>query len=149
MTIRRLVALLVGLAGVALLFAAPASAHAEVVTSDPANGARLKTAPSSVSIRFDEAVGLGGLGYLQVTDQDGNRVDTGPATHPGNPAIVTVDLRSDLKDGTYTESYRVISADSHPIGGVVRFVVGTGPLLTTTATATSTRTSRATAATSA
>jgi len=32
----------------------------------------------------------------------------------------------------------VISADSHPIGGVVRFVVGTGPLLTTTPTATST-----------
>jgi copper transport protein len=137
-TIRRLVALLVGLAGIALLFAAPASAHAEVVSSDPANGARLKTAPTTVSIRFDEAVGLGGLGYLQVTDQDGNRVDTGAATHPGNPAIVTVDLRSGLKDGTYTESYRVISADSHPIGGVVRFVVGTGPLLTTTPTATST-----------
>jgi copper transport protein len=135
--IRRFVAVLAGLAGGALLFAAPASAHAEVVSSDPANGARLRTAPSSVSIRFDESVGLGGLGYLQVTDQNGNRVDSGPATHPGNPAVISVKLRPTLKDGTYTESYRVISADSHPIAGVVRFVVGNGPLVTTTATATS------------
>jgi copper transport protein len=139
MRMRRLVAVLLGLAGAALLFAAPASAHAELVSSDPANGARLKTAPSSVSIRFDESVGLGGFGYLQVTDQDGTRVDTGPAAHPaGNDSVVTVGLRSGLKDGTFTESYRVVSADSHPIAGVVRFVVGAGPLVTTTAVATTT-----------
>lgn len=136
---KKLIVLLAASAAGALLFAAPAAAHAQLVSSDPADGARLKSAPTSVSIRFDESVGIGAFGYLQVTDQAGDRVDTGPASHPGgDDSVVRVGLRSGLKDGTFTASYRVISADSHPVAGVIRFVVGTGPLLTTTPAATST-----------
>jgi copper transport protein len=127
--IRRGLALLVGLAGVLLWLAAPASAHATLVTSNPADGARLKTAPATVTITFDESVGLGSLGYLHVTDQTGRRVDIGNAGHPnGDGTVISVGLRSGLGDGTYTESFRVISADSHPVAGVVRFVVGNGVL---------------------
>lgn len=124
-----LVGVLAGLFAAGLLAAGSAGAHATVVSTDPQDGARLKSVPPSVSISFDEQVGIGGLGYLHVTDQNGHRVDTGNAFHPnGDGTKITSKLRSGLGDGTYTESYRVISADSHPVAGTVRFVVGTGAL---------------------
>ncbi len=130
----RLVALAVvlgALFGAALLAAAPASAHATVESSDPADGARLPQAPATVTVRFDEAVSLGSLSYLHVVDQQGSRVESGTVFHPGGDAVaIRVELRSGLGDGTYTASFRVISADSHPVAGVIRFVVGNGPLVT-------------------
>jgi copper transport protein len=124
-----LLALLGGLFGAALLFAGPASAHASLVTSDPADGSRLKAAPHAVTLTFDENVGLGDVGYLHVTNQAGRRVDAGAAVHPaGDGTKVTDTLTSGLGDGTYTASFRVVSADSHPVAGTIRFVVGNGPL---------------------
>jgi copper transport protein len=111
-----------------LLLAAPASAHATVVGSTPVDGSRLKSAPSSVEIDFDQAVTIGGaIAYLRVIDEAGRRVDTGSAAHPkGDASKITVSLRSGLGDGTYTASFRIISADSHPVAGAIRFVVGSG-----------------------
>jgi copper transport protein len=130
--VRRFAALLLllgALFALGLSFAAGASAHASVVASDPVDGSRLKSAPNAVTITFSESVGLGGGGYLHVTDQSGRRADTGNAVHPaGNGAKVTDELKSGLGDGTYTGSHRVISADSHPIAGAIRFVVGNGVL---------------------
>jgi copper transport protein len=37
-------------------------------------------------------------------------------------------LKSGLGDGTYTASFRIVSADSHPVAGAIRFVVGNGAL---------------------
>ena len=127
---RWLPALLTLLAGAVLsvLLAAPASAHTVLLSSDPANGSRLTQSPASVTLRFNEQVGLR-LGYLRVTDSSGQRVDNGPASHPGGVgSSVSVPLRSDLGDGSYLASYRVISADSHPVAGAIRYVVGDGPL---------------------
>lgn len=122
---------LVGLLGVGLLLAGPAAAHATVVTSDPADGSRLVAAPRTVTITFDESVGIGGIGYLHVTDQGGKRVDARAAYHPGGDGTkVADDLVSGLGDGTYTASFRVVSADSHPVAGTIRFVVGNGALVT-------------------
>lgn len=112
---------------------APASAHAVVTSASPADGARLGAAPRTVSITFDETVGLSGVGFLQVVDGFGNRVDAGPATQHG--ATISVALRAGLGDGAYVESYRVVSADSHPVTGSVRFVVGTGALPAATSAA--------------
>jgi copper transport protein len=130
---RRLVALLAGLAallGLGLLLAAPALAHATVITSSPADGSRLKTVPHTVTITFDENVGLGNVGYLHVTDQAGKRVDARASYHPGNDGTkVADDLQAGLGDGSYTASFRVISADSHPVAGTIRFVVGNGALV--------------------
>ncbi len=115
--------------GVAFALAGTASAHATVVSSDPIDGSRLKSAPSLVTITFDEAVGLGSVGYLHVTDQSGRTVDAGAAYHPGGDGTKIADkLKAGLGDGTYAASYRVISADSHPVAGTVRFVVGNGVL---------------------
>ena len=104
--------------------AAPASAHAALVRSDPRDGIDLARAPLQVSLTFDEAVGLR-PGYLQVIDGTGRRVDIGTAFHPpGSDDVVTVHLRPGLGRAAYVASYRVISADSHPVSGAVEFTVG-------------------------
>ncbi|MGI8667734.1 MAG: copper resistance CopC/CopD family protein, partial [Jatrophihabitans sp.] len=119
---------LLALAAGLVLFAPQAMAHAVVVGSDPVDGSRLSSSPTSVTIRFDEPVGLD-LGYLRVVDGAGRRVDTGAASHPaGNGAAISVALRGGLGDSSYLASYRVISADSHPIAGSIRYVVGNGAL---------------------
>ncbi len=121
-----LLALLSGvlLAGVAT--ATPASAHATLVATDPAEGARLDAAPTEVNLEFSEGVSLG-AGYARVVTAEGDRVDTGVAEVDG--AVVTIPLRGNLADGGYLVTYRVISADSHPISGAYSFVVGDGELV--------------------
>lgn len=127
---RRLALLLAGLFGCGLLLAGPASAHAALVGTDPSDGARLHAVPHTVTLTFDENVGLADIGYLHVTDEGGNRVDRGNAYHPdGVGTKIADDLKDGLGDGTYTASYRVISADSHPVAGSFAFVVGNGPLV--------------------
>ena len=76
----KLVLLLFVLAGAGFVLAAPASAHATLTSSSPADGSRLRTAPTSVTLHFDENVGIT---YVHVTDQTGKRVESGTATHPG------------------------------------------------------------------
>jgi copper transport protein len=121
-----------------LALAGAASAHATVDSTNPADGSRLQAAPGVVTVTFDEAVGLGGPAYLTVTNTRGERVDAGAAYHPGGDSrTIAVKLEPGLPDDTYVESYRVVSADSHPVAGVVRFVVGSGPLVTGTSTVSS------------
>jgi copper transport protein len=129
------VALLATLLATMFVLATSASAHATVDSTSPADGSRLQTAPELVSVTFDESVGLGGPAYLTVTNTSGQRVDTGGAYHPnGDGRTIAVKLKPGLGNDTYTASYRVVSADSHPVAGVVRFVVGNGPLVTTAGT---------------
>ena len=120
---------------VALVWAPAASAHATVASSNPADGSRLAAAPTEVSITFDESVGLD-LGYLRVVDSHSIDVTSGPAIHPdGQGQIIAVPLKAGLGDGSYIASWRVISADSHPVEGTIAYVVGNGPLTTSSATA--------------
>jgi copper transport protein len=123
-------AILLGLGVLGVLGAASASAHATVAGSTPVDGSRLTAAPKSVEIDFDQAVSIGtNVGYLRVVDQSGKRVDTGTTQHPdGDASKIAVNLASALGDATFTASFRVVSSDSHPIAGAIRFVVGNGAL---------------------
>jgi copper transport protein len=124
--------LLAGFLVAAVAGAGPALAHAVVISTDPADGTRLSTVPAAVSVTFSEHVSFGS-GYLRVVDSKGGRVDTGAIQHPGGDATkVSVPLRTGLPDDSYIVSYRVVSADSHPIGGAFSFVVGKGPLVAAT-----------------
>lgn len=119
--------LLVGagtLCALLLLVGAPASAHASLQSSTPGSDAVLRSAPSSVSLTFDEAVTLL-PDSLRVFGPSGSRVDTGTATHGhGAAANASIALHGGLTDGTYLVSWRVVSADSHPVAGAFTFVVG-------------------------
>ncbi len=116
-------ALVLALLALAALPAA-ASAHATLMGTSPARGAQLKQAPGQVDFRFDESVEAA-FGSLKVFDPQGNQVQAGDAFHPGGRGDrVAVKLKSGLKDGTYTATYRVISADGHPVSSGFVFSVG-------------------------
>jgi copper transport protein len=109
----------------ALLPAGPAHAHAVLQDATPSDRSVLDEPPDEVLLRFNEPVDLP-TGGLRVFDTDANRVDTG-TLDLGDRASVGVGLPGDLPDGGYVVTWRVISADSHPISGVLTFTVGDGP----------------------
>ena len=121
--IRRAAILAVTLLALALA-PAVASAHATLEATVPARGARLARAPAQVTFRFDESVEAS-FGALRVFDARGHQVQTGAAFHPGGRGSeVAVRLRPGLGDGSYTATYRVISADGHPVSSGFVFAVG-------------------------
>ncbi|WP_327686610.1 copper resistance CopC/CopD family protein [Streptomyces sp. NBC_00467] len=104
--------------------AGPASAHAVLTKSEPADVSVLKTAPKYVTLTFSEAVSLSD-GSLRVLSPKNQRVEHGAVTHAGGKATTArVLLRGKLPKGTYTVSWRTVSADSHPVSGAFTFSVG-------------------------
>lgn len=116
------VALAVALA-VVLAAAGPAKAHAVLVETDPADGAALDTAPGQVTLIFNEPVSVPS-GGLRVFDGDGERVPAEPVD-TGAAETVAIAL-PELPDGGYVVTWRVLSADSHPVAGAFAFTVGAG-----------------------
>jgi copper transport protein len=116
---RSLLAITVALAA---LTAAPAAfAHAILQESTPSNNSVVRTSPKTVSLRFNEAVETA-FGSIRVYDCGGGRVDSGKILRPSKDSVaVTIDRR--LAKGTYTVTWRVISADSHPVAGAFVFNV--------------------------
>lgn len=103
--------------------ATPASAHAELTGTEPAEGSVVPTAPDALTLSFGEGVETA-LGAVKVLDASGKVLVVGEPTHPGgDQSKVQVSLPS-LADGTYLVSYRVVSADSHPVQGSFLFSVG-------------------------
>jgi copper transport protein len=109
-------------AGVVALVAAPASAHAELIQSDPAPGAVLNRAPSSITLSFNEDVEVES-GAVRLFDSDGQRVDNGGVDVSGQSVTLPA---PDLGNGAYVVTWRVTSADSHPVRGAFTFQVGQG-----------------------
>jgi copper transport protein len=96
--------------------ASPASAHATLLTTTPQAGGIYDTPPGAVSLRFNEPVEVS-LGGVRVFSGSQSRVVTGSPKHPGGAGNeVSVSLPK-LKNGTYVVTWRVISADSHPVEG--------------------------------
>lgn len=108
----------------ALALPAGASAHATLEATSPQRGATVPREPSQVVFRFDEPV-EGNFGAVRVYDSRGQRVDEGAAFHPGGRGPqLGVHLRPSLPDGTYTATYRVVSADGHIVSSGFTFSLG-------------------------
>ncbi|PEC21403.1 copper resistance protein [Bacillus cereus] len=102
-----------------------ASAHAYVVKSNPAENETLKKAPSVVKIEFDEDIQVSHFNTLFVRDSSGKRVDLKDAhIDKGNKKLLEAGLKENLKNGLYSIQWKAISADGHPIQGVIPFRVG-------------------------
>jgi copper transport protein len=115
-----LVGLLVGFAS-ALLAASPAAAHASLSSTDPPPNAILASPPGSITLTFTESVRAVSQ-RIKVLGPDRSVVSTGNPTSAGSK--LTIPVRADAGKGTYLVTYRVISADSHPIGGSFVYHVG-------------------------
>ena len=123
---RRLLAALLTALVVAVALPAVASAHATLEASTPERGAALERPPATVTLRFDEPVEIA-FGAIKVFDAKGGRVDAGATYHPSSSGKdVAVHLKRGLQGGGYTATYRVISADAHPVSGGFVFTVGSG-----------------------
>lgn len=117
-------------AGVALsaavllaLLGIPASAHARLLASDPADAATVDSAPLEVVLRFSEEVSAD-FASVEVTAPDGSRVDAEEPAVRGDHVYTR--LLPLTQPGAYTVSYRVVSADSHPIEGTTTFTLAEG-----------------------
>jgi putative copper export protein/methionine-rich copper-binding protein CopC len=130
-----------GLAGLLawlwLLASGPAvGAHALLRDSDPADGASLDRAPRQVLLTFTERPEPQ-LSTVHVLDTAGRQVEAAKAAPvAGQPLQLVVPL-GELPDGTYTVSWRVLSADDgHVTAG--SFAFGVGEAASPAATATQT-----------
>lgn len=119
---RRVPAVLATTVWLLLLLAGVASAHAELIETNPANGAHLDRAPREVVLRFSETV-VPVRGGFSVLDGSGRTVTQPAASADGSR--VRLALPDSLGDGVYVVNWRVVSADSHPIHGAFVFSVGT------------------------
>ena len=110
----------------ALALGAPAvQAHAFLDHASPAVGSAVPSAPATVTMWFTQQLEPA-FTTATVTDQAGNRVDTGPAqVDPHDPTELRVSLKK-LPNGTYTVAWHALSVDTHTTTGHFTFTVGGG-----------------------
>jgi len=98
-----------------------AVAHASLVATNPEDGSKIATAPSSVELTFSEAVDTV---FVAVTAPDGTQVVT------SDPRIAGADVRVDLapsdQRGRFTVAYRIVSDDGHPVTDEFTFTTTEG-----------------------
>jgi copper transport protein len=92
-------------------------AHAALVGSQPADGATLDQAPAVLRLSFNEPVSPL---VVRLIGPSGEAVT--PAVRAENTSLTITP--PPLPRGTHVLSWRVISADGHPVGGAVTFSVG-------------------------
>ncbi|MGO9873350.1 MAG: copper resistance CopC/CopD family protein [Acidimicrobiia bacterium] len=109
--------------GIVVLVAAPASAHATLLSESPAQYSTVATSPTQVELTYDENVEIS-FGSIALYNQKGDRVDIGAPHHSAKSDHSIEASVPHLADGAYVLTWRVISADSHPVHGAYTFTVG-------------------------
>ncbi|MET3595326.1 copper transport protein [Mesorhizobium shonense] len=105
----------------AILFTggAPAFAHAQLIASDPPDGAVLPQPPETLTLKFSEPVSP------LVARLSNSRGRTQALSDIGvKDKTIVVRLPAGLEQGTHLLSWRVTSSDGHPIGGGLLFSIG-------------------------
>lgn len=113
------------LAGLALsLVAGPASAHDELVGSDPAAGSQVAELPAEITLTFSGVlIDEPGATEVVVTDAEGTDLTA------LDPVLDGTRLTQGLvgeASGAVTVIYRVVSSDGHPVSDQFTFTVGDG-----------------------
>lgn len=140
-------ALLLAAAGV-MVATGPASAHDQLISTNPADGSTLAKLPAQVTLTFGEVVldNDGGT-QVKVTDSTGKTINSGATIVKDN--VVTQAVAGGAT-GTVTVLWRVISEDGHPVSGEFSFTVqGAGTTLAPVPTSTPSPTAAPAAASSA
>lgn len=110
------------LVAVAALFAATvvASAHASLLRSTPAEGSVIRDAPVQMVLTFSEPV-MPLVAKLLRPDGTAASLSAGGA---GADVRISLPANDMAAKGTYLLSWRVVSADGHPVGGNLTFSLG-------------------------
>jgi copper transport protein len=96
-----------------------ALAHAALIKTDPADGAVLAQAPAQFSLTFSEPVSPL---VLTLVKPDGTPLAL--TSFRLTDQTLEIDNPQARKSGTHVLSWRVISADGHPVGGSLLFSIG-------------------------
>ena len=107
------------LTAVLALVASAALAHASLVGSEPADGATVASAPLRYVLHFNEPVSPV---FLRLVDPSGMVTPLGDFHLEGQDVVVSPPAH--VGRGSHALTWRVISADSHPVGGTVQFSIG-------------------------
>jgi len=103
----------------ALGFATGAFAHASLISTEPSDGSMMSSAPKTVRLRFNEPVAPASIKLIDGAGR--TRDDVSISAHDDT---IEIGLPDDLPRGTQVVSYRVVSADGHPVGGSLLFSLG-------------------------
>lgn len=98
------------------------SAHAILLEANPAQGSSLKESPDKIVLTFNERLG-GKLYKLKVKDENRKSVTENKAKLSKKHRKVMLKV-PELDDGVYTVTYKVISADGHPVDSTYTFTIG-------------------------
>jgi copper transport protein len=115
--VRAVLAVVIGLLAATGL-ASPAHAHAVLENTSPEADSLIQEAPAQIVLTFSEAVSPV-ADRVRVIAPDGSRVDRNEPRPSGQQLIVPIEPLT--QPGTYLVSFRVISADSHPVYGTYSF----------------------------
>lgn len=115
-----------GLVAAATVATAPAHAHDELLTTNPAADSALAEAPGELELTYSgELMEVTGANQVRVTNAAGQSVTEGEPEVDGK--TVTQELTTGgSADDTYTVTWRVVSSDGHPIQGTFTYTVGEG-----------------------
>lgn len=98
---------------------APASAHDQLVSSNPEDGSKVDQQPEWIEMTFSGDVQEVGSEVKVVID--GKNVSAGELSVDGKK--LSVALPDNLKPGDYKVTWRVVSQDGHPISGDFDFTI--------------------------
>lgn len=106
--------------GLTLVGAGNAAAHSELIASDPAADATVSAVPAAVTLTFNQNIESMFATVVVQGDGDKNWATAEPDV---SGAQVRAAVDGAMPNGTYTISYRVVSADGHPITGSFQFTI--------------------------
>lgn len=117
--------LLLSIAAIVLLAfgtAAPANAHPTLLATTPEAGYSVPTAPSRISLVFDEPVSVEPHG-VRLLASDGDKVDTGEVISELEGRRLTIEVTGDLEPGRYVVRWQVTAQDGDVVDSAFDFAV--------------------------
>jgi methionine-rich copper-binding protein CopC len=128
---RRLLMLL-GIVALICLTATAVSAHAQLKTADPADKATVTDAPAQVTLTFTEETSAT-QSNGSVVDASGTTVSTGFKVDLNERTKMTIALKPNLPNGTYTVKFHTLTEDDNAVvDGTTTFTVQAAASATTT-----------------
>ncbi len=114
------------------LGASPASAHSQLTSTSPVDGAVLEVPPSEVRLTFDSPL-LNDTDTISINDEYGNVIKSIHPAVEGNS--VAIPWPAEARPGTYQVAYRVVCGDGHPVVGSLTLTVNSSAAASTAGSA--------------
>ena len=119
-TTTRLTGVVLGAAVLTGISITAVAAHVELITSSPAGGANLPTAPTKVTITFDDELDPD-LSSFTVADASSVEVGAGEVDLAVADRNVMTGPVTITQPGVYTVTYQVAGVDGHELAGTFSF----------------------------